>query len=129
MFLTILVYRLILAARLCPGRTSAYRYITVLKIQTGICKDGRRVKMESFWLTISIWSLGHKPTIKRTIKSIWPLLFLRNFDREIFSKLLSNHLWQILFWLKSHASSILFWKPLDGCACKIGLTLFCKGYC
>ena len=38
---------LILTARLCPRRASADGCITVLKIQTEICKDERRLKMES----------------------------------------------------------------------------------
>ena len=43
---TILAKRLILNAWLSPGCASADWYITVLKIQTKICKDGRQVKME-----------------------------------------------------------------------------------
>ena len=39
---------LILNAWLGPGCASADWYITVFKIQTKICKDGRQVKMESF---------------------------------------------------------------------------------
>ena len=42
-----LTKRFILAARLCPGRASGDGYITVPKIQTGICKNGRKVKLES----------------------------------------------------------------------------------
>ena len=45
--LTILTKTLILDSRLGPGRTSAYRYIAVVKIQTKTCKDERQVKMES----------------------------------------------------------------------------------
>ena len=45
---TILAKWLILHAWLGPGRASAEGYITVLKIQTKICDDGRQVKMESF---------------------------------------------------------------------------------
>ena len=46
--LTILAKRLILDAWLGPGQAFANGYITVLKVQTEICKDGRWVKMESF---------------------------------------------------------------------------------
>ena len=46
--LTILAKRLILDPWLSPGRNSAYWYITVIKIQTKMCKDRRQVKMESF---------------------------------------------------------------------------------
>ena len=46
--LTILVKTLILDSWLGPGRASADRYITVLKIQTKTCKDESQVKMESF---------------------------------------------------------------------------------
>ena len=46
--LTILAKGLVLGARMCRGRVSADENITVLKIQTEICKDGRRVKMDSF---------------------------------------------------------------------------------
>ena len=46
--LTILAKRLILVAWLGPGRTSADGYITVLKIQMELCKDGRGVKTGSF---------------------------------------------------------------------------------
>ena len=45
---TILAKRLILNVWLGPGCASTDWYITVLKIQTKICKDGRQVKMESF---------------------------------------------------------------------------------
>ena len=45
---TILAKRLILDTWPGPGRASADGYITVLKVQTEICQDGRRVKMESF---------------------------------------------------------------------------------
>ena len=44
----ILAKRLILNAWLSPGYVSADWYITVLKSQTKIYKDGRQVKMESF---------------------------------------------------------------------------------
>ena len=43
-----LAKRLILGTWLGPGCASADGYITVLKIQTKICKDGRKVKMEPF---------------------------------------------------------------------------------
>ena len=43
-----LAKRLILDAWLGPGCASADGYITVLKIQTKICKNGRKVKMEPF---------------------------------------------------------------------------------
>ena len=46
--LTILAKRLILDAWLDPGRASANRYITVLKISTNICKDERQIKTKSF---------------------------------------------------------------------------------
>ena len=46
--LPILAKGLVLGARMCRGRVSADGNITVLKIQTEICKDGRRVKMDSF---------------------------------------------------------------------------------
>ena len=46
--LTILAKRLNLDAWLGPGRAPADGYMTVLKVQTEICQDGRRVKMESF---------------------------------------------------------------------------------
>ena len=38
---------IILVAWLVPGRVFADKYITVLKIQMAICKDGGRVKIES----------------------------------------------------------------------------------
>ena len=44
---TILEKRLILDARLSPECTSADWYITVLKMQMKIYKDGRQVKVES----------------------------------------------------------------------------------
>ena len=88
--LTILAKRLILITWLGLGRIYADRYITVLKIQ-----------MES--------------TIKTTIKSICPLRLLRIFVRKSICKLLSKHLWQILFLGKFYAFSILFWTPSDGC--------------
>ena len=40
--------KLILVAKLDTGCASADWYITVLKIQTKTCKDGRQVKMKSF---------------------------------------------------------------------------------
>ena len=46
--LTILAKILILDAWLGPGGASADRYITVLKVQTKRCIDGRQLKMESF---------------------------------------------------------------------------------
>ena len=46
--LTIVSKRSTLDACLGPERVSADWYITVLKIQMKICKDGRQVKMESF---------------------------------------------------------------------------------
>ena len=46
--LTILAKRLILDAWLVSGLASVDGCITDLKIQTEICKDGTRVKMESF---------------------------------------------------------------------------------
>ena len=39
---------LILVTGLGPGGTSTDGYITVLKIQREICKDGRREKIRSF---------------------------------------------------------------------------------
>ena len=87
--------------------------ITVLKIQTKICKDRKLVKMESFKSTTPIWSLSHKPTIKITIKSICPVPIWRIFVWKIFCKLLSNCLWQSLFLVKSHAFSIFFCTPVD----------------
>ena len=45
---TIFEKRLILDAWLSPGCASADWYITVLKVQIKIYKDGRQVKMESF---------------------------------------------------------------------------------
>ena len=68
--LSILAERLILDAWLGPGRASADGHITVIKFETQICKDWKRVKTESFESTNSIWSLSHKSTIKATIKSI-----------------------------------------------------------
>ena len=68
--LDILVKRLILDAWLGPRCASADGYITFLKIQMKTCKDGRQVKKEShivlvfLLLTIYVWSLSHKPTIK-----------------------------------------------------------------
>ena len=46
--LNVLVKMLILVTGLGPGGTSTDGYITVLKIQIEICKDGRRVKIRSF---------------------------------------------------------------------------------
>ena len=46
--LTILAKILILDAWLGPGRASADGYITVLKIHTKRCINGRQLKMESF---------------------------------------------------------------------------------
>ena len=46
--LTILGNRLILDEWLDPGCASADWYITVLKLQTKICKDEGQVNMESF---------------------------------------------------------------------------------
>ena len=46
--LTILGNRLILDEWLGPGCASADWYITVLKLQTKICKDEGQVNMESF---------------------------------------------------------------------------------
>ena len=48
--LTILAKSLILVAYLGLRRVSVDGYITVLKIQMEICKDGRRVKIGSFQL-------------------------------------------------------------------------------
>ena len=45
---TILAKRLILDAWLGPGCAPADWCITVLKVQTRICKDERQVKMEPF---------------------------------------------------------------------------------
>ena len=45
---TILAKMLILDAWLSPGCASVDRCITVLKIQTKICKDAKQGKMESF---------------------------------------------------------------------------------
>ena len=86
---TILAKRLILVAWLGPERVSTDGKITVLKIQTEICKNGRWVKMESFKsiILISYWSLSHKPTFKTTIKSICPLLLLTIF----FGKVTANY--------------------------------------
>ena len=66
-----------------------------------------QVKMESFWSTISIWSLNNKPNIKTTIKIMSPVLFLKIVVWKIFCKLLSKHMWQISFLVKLHASIIL----------------------
>ena len=44
---------------------------------------------------------------------ICSLLFLRNSFRKSFCKLLSKHLWQILFSIKFHALSIVLWTPLN----------------
>ena len=68
--LSILAKRLILHGSLGSACASTDWYITVLKIQTKICKDGRQVKMESIESTIFIGSLSHKSATKRTIKSI-----------------------------------------------------------
>ena len=98
-------------------------YITVLKIRIEIYKGERQVKMESFWSTISVWNLRHKPTIKTAIKGIHPVPFSRIFVGKIFCKLFSKYRWQSLFVVKSHAFSIFFWIPLDGCACNLKIVL------
>ena len=98
--LTILAKVLILVAWLDPGRASADGYITVLNIQTEICKNGGRIKIE----------LSHKPTIRAAIKSICSLLFSRIFVWKMFCKLLSKY-----FFKKFHAFSIFFWTSLTGC--------------
>ena len=72
---TLLAKRLILDASLGPEPASVDEYIAVLKTQTKICKDGRQVKMKSFY----------------------PVPFSRIFARKILCKLLSKHLWQSLF--------------------------------
>ena len=95
------------------GCVFADGYIAVLKIKMEICEVGRRVKTESFSSAISIWSLSRKLTIRATIKSMCPLLFLRIFFRKIFYKLLWKHMWQTLFLVKFHYFSIIFWAPLD----------------
>ena len=46
--LTILAKRLILIAWMGPGLASAGGHLTVLEIQSEMCKDGRRVKRGSF---------------------------------------------------------------------------------
>ena len=46
--LTILAKRLILIALMGPGLASAGGHLTVLEIQSEMCKDGRRVKRGSF---------------------------------------------------------------------------------
>ena len=46
--LTILAKSLILVTGLRTGHASTVGYISVLKIQMKICKDGRRVKIGSF---------------------------------------------------------------------------------
>ena len=86
--LTILTKRLILDAWLGSGRNSADWYIKVLKIQTKMCKDGRQVKMESFWSTVSIWSLCHNLTIKTTIKRLRPVPLLKNICSEHFLQII-----------------------------------------
>ena len=80
----ILAKRLILDALLGPGRASANWYSTALKNQQKKCIDEKQVKMESSESTISIGSLDHKPTIKTTIESIYPVTFSRIFVRKIF---------------------------------------------
>ena len=107
--LTILAKRLILDAWPGPGCSCADGYITVLKIRMKICKDGRQVKKEShfvlvfLFLSISIWSLSHKPTIKKNyqmyLSSAVLKLFVRKFyanyyqTESIFSKILcSQHI-------------------------------------
>ena len=49
------------------------------------------------------------------MKVICPVPLSRILVWKIFCKLFSKHLWQCLFLVKSHAFSILFWTPLDGC--------------
>ena len=72
---TLLAKRLILDAWLGPGPASVDEYIAVLNTETKICKDGRQVKMESFY----------------------PVSFSRIYVRKTLCKLLSKYLWQSLF--------------------------------
>ena len=57
----------------------------------------------------------HKPTIETTIKSVFAVSLSRIFVRKFFCKLLSKDLWQNLYLVKFHPSSIFFWTPLDKC--------------
>ena len=86
--ISILAKRLILDGFLGPACASTDWYITVLKIQTKICKDGRQVKMELIESTISIGLLSHKSATKRTIKSISTLpiskIFFRKFSANYY---------------------------------------------
>ena len=98
--LTILLKWLTLGAWLGPECASADGYITVLKIQMKICKDGRQVKKESYLvlvfllLPISIWSLSHKPTIENnyqmylsgTVLKIFVRKFSTNYYQSIVGK-------------------------------------------
>ena len=93
--------RLVLDAWVVTGRASADWFVTVFIIQTNTGKYYTQLKMKSFYLTISTWSLNHKPTIQTTIKSSCLVPFSRIFIPKIFCKLLSKYLWQTLFLGKS----------------------------
>ena len=67
----------------------------------------------------------YKPIVKTTIKRICSVPSSRIFVRKTFCKLLSKHLWQILFLEKFHAFSIFFWTPLDGCVWSMDLFESC----
>ena len=96
--LTILAKSLILDAWLGLGCAPADEYITVLKFQMKICRDGRQVKKELhlilmfLLLTITILSLSHKPTFKNNYQ-----MYLSGTVLEIFVRKFSANYYQSIF--------------------------------
>ena len=106
--LTVLAKRLILDTWMGPGRGFADQgdwYITALKIQAKIFKDGRQViiLIKRPYLKFESWA-----NYETTIKSISSVPFSRMFIRKIFCRSLSKHLWWSLYLVKFHAFSIFF---------------------
>ena len=83
---TLLAKRLILDASLGPEPASVDEYIAVLKTQTKICKDGRQVKMKSFY----------------------PVPFLENICSENFVQIIIKASVAEFIFIKLNAFSIFF---------------------
>ena len=84
------------------------------------CKDVEEVQKEQhlvlvfLLLPIFIWSLSHKPTIENNYQMYLSGVVLKIFLRK-FSALLSKHLLQSLFLIKSHVFSMVCWTPWGEC--------------